>query len=204
MMTAMPNAAVTIWFDYACPHSYHALGQLEELAPTLGLEIDRRPFLMRSALVEDNPDTSAPVDVPVGARRQPLYRPGHGSGTEPASNRSLSTLAIHAATAYAKELGLDARFYWAASREYWERGTDLETLYTIRRLALSIGLDWEEMWPKLDSGRYHSLVLAQHEEALETGVVQTPSFRFGGTIGGRFYVGPMDAEEFRSAVCAAQ
>ena len=78
------------------------------------------------------------------------------------------------------------------------------TLYTIRRLTLSIGLDWEEMWPKLNSGRYHSLVLAQHEEALETSVVQTSSFRFCGTIGGRFYVGPIDAEEFHAAVRAAQ
>ncbi len=191
----MPLTAVTVWFDYACPHSYHGLRQLEELASELGFQIDRRPFLVRSSSVESDPVTSVPEDVPDGNRRQPLYRPGHGLGTEPASNRSVSTLAIHAATAYAKERGLDREFYWAASKEYWEQGTDLGNLYTIRRLAQITGLDWEEMWPKLESGSYHSLVLAQHEAALKTGIVRTPSFQ----VGGRLHAGPIDADELRTA-----
>lgn len=119
--------------------------------------------------------------------------------TEPASNRSVSTLAVHAATAYAKERGLEGRFYWAASKEYWEQGTDLGNLYTIRRLSVAAGLDWGEMGPELESGRYHTLVLAQHEAALQTGVVRTPSFR----IGGRLHSGPITSEELRAAVVVA-
>jgi predicted DsbA family dithiol-disulfide isomerase len=137
--------------------------------------------------------------VPDGNRRQPLYKPGHGLGTEPASNRSVSTLAIHAATAYAKERGLDREFYWAASKEYWEQGTDLGNLYTIRRLAVSIGLEWRDMWPKLDSGNYNELVLAQQGEASEAGVVRTPSFR----IGGRLHSGTMSFEKLKASVQAA-
>ena len=124
----MPLAVVTVWFDYACPHSYHGLRQLEESASTLGFEIDRRPFLVRADSVEIAPVPSRLADVAVGSRRQPLYRPGEGLVTEPASNRSVSTLAVHAATAYAKERGLDGRFYWSASKEYWEQGTDLGNL----------------------------------------------------------------------------
>jgi predicted DsbA family dithiol-disulfide isomerase len=120
-------------------------------------------------------------------------------GTEPASNRSVSTLAIHAATAYAKERGLDREFYWAASKEYWEQGTDLGNLYTIRRLAVSIGLEWRDMWPKLDSGNYNELVLAQQGEASEAGVVRTPSFR----IGGRLHSGTMSFEKLKASVQAA-
>jgi len=192
----MPLTAVTVWFDYACPHSYHGLRQLEDLASALVFDIDRRPFLLRSANGEKDPAPIAEAVIPDSSRRQPLYRPGHGLGTEPASNRSVSTLAIHAATAYAKERGLDREFYWAASKEYWEQGTDLGNLYTIRRLAVSTGLDWGEMWPKLDSGNYNESVLAQHEEASEAGVARTPSFR----IGGRLHSGAMSFEELKASI----
>ena len=192
----MPPAVVTVWFDYACPHSYHGLKQLEELASELSFEIDRQPFLLRRDSVEDSPAPSNQEDGTSKSRRRPLYLPGHGLGTEPASNRSVTTLAVHASTAYAKELGLDREFFWAASKEYWEMGTDLGNLYTLRRLSVFVGLDWGEMWPKLASGDYHGLVLAQHEAAAETGVVRTPSFR----IGGKLHSGSMGFEELAAAV----
>ena len=192
----MPPALVTVWFDYACPHSYHGLSQLEELASVLGFEIDRRPFLVRADSLEISERPSGPADMADGSRRQPLYKPGHGIGTEPASNRSVSTLAVHAATAYAKDRGLDGPFYWAASKEYWERGTDLGNLYTLRRLSIATGLDWDELWPDLEAGRYHNMVLAQHEEALKAGVTRTPSFQ----IGGRLHSGPIGAEELQAAI----
>ena len=192
----MPPALVTVWFDYACPHSYHGLSQLEELASVLGFEIDRRPFLVRADSLEISERPSGPADMADGSRRQPLYKPGHGIGTEPASNRSVSTLAVHAATAYAKDRGLDGPSYRAASKEYWEQGTDLGNLYTLRRLSIATGLDWDELWPDLESGRYHNMVLAQHEEALKARVTRTPSFQ----IGGRLHSGPIGAEELQAAI----
>ena len=195
----MPAAIVTVWFDYACPHSYHGLRQLEESVLAIGFEIDRRPFLMRADSLEIGEGSSGPAHVADGSRRQPLYKPGQGTVTEPASNRSASTLAVHAATAYAKERGLDGQFYWAASKEYWEQGTDLGNLYTLRRLSVAAGLDWGEMWPDLESGRYHNLVLAQHEEALTAGVTRTPSFM----VGGRLHTGPIGPEGLGAAIAAA-
>ena len=195
----MPPALVTVWFDYACPHSYHGLSQLEELASVLGFEIDRRPFLVRADSLEISERPSGPADMADGSRRQPLYKPGHGIGTDPASNRSVSTLAVHAATASAKDRGLDGPFYWAASKEYWEQGTDLGNLYTLRRLSIATGLDWDELWPDLESGRYHNMVLAQHEEALKAGVTRTPSFQ----IGGRLHSGPIGGEELQAAIAAS-
>jgi len=192
----MPPAVVTVWFDYACPHSYHGLKQLEELASELSFEIDRQPFLLRRDSVEVSPAPSNQEDGASKSRRRPLYLPGHGLGTEPASNRSVTTLAVHASTAYAKELGLDREFFWAASKEYWEMGTDLGNLYTLRRLSVFVGLDWGEMWPKLASGDYHGLVLAQHEAAAETGVVRTPSFR----ISGKLHSGSLGFEELAAAI----
>lgn len=194
---------VTVWFDYACPHSYIGLKQLEETASNVGFDIDRRPFLVRSDSRQFTDDISASEDSEESgddSRRSPLYLPGKSLGTEPASNRSVSTLAVQAATAYAKERGRDGDFFWVASKEHWELGTDLGNLYTLRRLAVSIDLEWGEMWPELRSGRYHNLVLAQHEEALEAGVVQTPSFR----VGGRLHSGPISPEDLRAAVQTAE
>ncbi len=117
---------------------------------------------------------------------------------EPASNRSVSTLLVHAATALAKERGRDGPFFRAASKEYWEHGVDLGSLYTLRRITVSTGLDWGDMWPKLESHTYHDLVLAQHLEATEAGVVRAPSFQ----IGGKLHSGAMSFEEMRAAVQA--
>ena len=196
----MPLAVVTVWFDYACPHSYHGLKQLEELASELSFEIDRQPFLLRRDSVEDSPAPSNQEDGASKSRRRPLYLPGHGLGTEPASNRSVTTLDVHAATAYAKERGLDREFFWAASKEYWEMGTDLGNLYTLRRLTVFVGLDWGKMWPKLASSDYCCLVLAQHEAAAKTGIVRTPSFR----ISGKLHSGSLGFEELATAVQATR
>ena len=192
----MPIAVVTIWFDYFCPHSYLGLKQLEQSAAEIGFEIDRRPFLLRKDSI-DKPlvrhESKILTDVSL---RQPLYKPGESLGTEPASNRSVSTLAVHAATAYAKEKNLDREFFWASSKEYWEQGTDLANLYTLRRLAISVGLDWRTMWSKLESGEYHELVVDQHEAAVEAGVTLTPSF----LIDGRLHSGPINPGELEEAV----
>ncbi len=107
---------------------------------------------------------------------------------------------MHAATACAKERGLDGRFFRAASKEYWEQGVYLGNLYTVRRISVSVGLDWGDLWPKLESGSYHDLVLGQHEEAKRAGVVRTPSFRIDGAL----HSGAMSLEELRAAVQAAK
>ncbi|NQW23340.1 MAG: DsbA family protein [SAR202 cluster bacterium] len=174
---------------------------LEELASTVDFEIDRRPFLLRPDAVEDgigSMDSSMDSqERESNGRRPPLYRPGEGlSDTEPASNRALSTLLVHAATAYAKESGLDGQFYRSAAKEYWEQGTDLGLLYTIRRITVLAGLDWGDLWPKLQSGSYHNLVLAQHAEAKAAGVTQTPSFQ----VNGRLHSGAITKDELRAAV----
>ena len=200
----MPPIAITVWFDYACPHSYIGLNRLADLALSIELEIDRRPFLVRSGspgFAEESVVPNNLSNTPVTGRRQPLYRSALGgvsSDTEPASNRSVSTLAIHAATAYAKEMGLDRLFFAEASKEYWNMGTDLGNLYSIRRLSIAAGIDWEEMWPQLESGSYHKLVLAQHGAAIADGIVRTPSFK----IGGKLHSGNLGFEDLRAAVQA--
>ena len=177
----MPESILTVWFDYTCPHSYRELAQLESVADHQALKIDRRPFLTRPDAVEQSPRQQTP-SISADGRREPLYRPGESLGTEPASNRSLSTLLAHAATLYAKELGLDGHFFWAASHYYWERGADLGSLYTVREIALAVGLDWADLSAKLESGVYHHKVLTRYAEAVAAGVTEVPTFMLDGGL----------------------
>ena len=201
----MAPTLVTIWFDYACPRSYIGLVRLEDLASSMEIEIDRRPFLTRAESLDRGDDRHAGLDGVKSpergetARRQPLYKPGESLGTEPASNRSPSSLAVHAATVFAKEQALDGQFFRAASKEYWEQGVDLGSLYTLRRLSMAVGLDWDTLSSELESRRYHDSVLAQHEEAKKAGVVQTPSFRINGAL----HSGEMGFQKLRAAVGSA-
>ena len=201
----MPSVTVTVWFDYSCPHSFIGLKRLSELASSLDIEIDRRPFLVRFNSPGFLDRSVVPNNMPgeqFNGRRKPLYSSVLGvvgMDTEPASNRSVSTLAIHAATSYAKEHGLDGEFFALASKEYWESGTDLGNLYSIRRLSVATGLNWEQMWPHMESGNYHKGILAQHEAAVIAGITRTPSFKIGSNI----HLGTLGFEELRSAILAA-
>ena len=81
-----------------------------------------------------------PLDPDFPGRRVPLTLIGEKSGAEPFSSRSLSTVLAHEATACARERGRDGEFYLEVATEYWARGTDLGSIYTLRNAAIRAGL----------------------------------------------------------------
>ena len=196
------NVLVTVWFDYTCPHCHIGLGRLDSLSGELALTIDRRPYLLRpdaplnTVLAQErSAETQLPTHESHGLR-PPLAPLGAKSAAEPFSSRSLSTVLVHEATAFAREQGKDREFYLEAAGEYWERGSDLGSIYTLRRLASRAGLDWESMWPKLESGHYRPWVLEEHRAAVEQGVKGVPSY----LIGGKMYTGNVGFDALRAAV----
>ena len=196
------DVVVTVWFDYTCPHCHVGLQRLDTLSGELALTIDRRPYLLRpdspisGVLGQDRQveGRSPPRDFP--GQRQPLWLPGENHGVEPASNRSLSTVLVHEATAYANEQGRGWEFYLEVSKEYWERGADLGSVYTLRRFAIKAGLDWGDMWPKLESSHYRPWVMDGHRAAVERGVEGVPSY----LIRGRLYTSDVGLEGLRKAL----
>ena len=78
-------------------------------------------------------------------------------------------------------------------------GADLGSIYTLRRSAIKIGLDWGTMWPTLESGHYRAWVMAEHRAAVERGLKGAPSY----LIGGRMYAGVVGLDELRAALEAA-
>lgn len=196
---------VTVWFDYTCPHCHIGLGRLDTLSEELALTIDRRPYLLRpdaplnTVLVQEHPVVVQSPTHESPVRRPPLAPLGEKPAAEPFSSRSLSTVLVHEATAFAKEQGRDREFYLEAAGEYWERGSDLGSIYTLRRSASRAGLEWGAMWPKLESGHYRPSVLEEHRAAVERGVKGVPCY----LIGGKMYTGNVGLDQVRAAVAEA-
>lgn len=193
------DISVTVWFDYTCPHCHRGLVMLDTLSGELPLTIDRRPYLLRpgaplNGLLAQAPTPDSRSKMPAASgRRPPLITPGTQPAAEPFSSRSLSTVLVHEATAFAKDHGRDWEFYLELSGEYWQRGADLGSIYTLRRSATKVGLDWEAMWLKLESGHYRPWVMEEHRVAVERGVTVAPSY----LIGGKIYAANVRLDEMR-------
>jgi len=199
------DVVVTVWFDYTCPHCHIGLRRLDALSRELAFTIDRRPYLLRpdasikGFLGRDHMAESQSPTRDFPQRRTPLARPGEKPGMDPFSSRSLSTVLVHEATACAREQGRDGEFYLEAAGEYWERGADLGSIYTLRRSAVNAALDWEAMWSKLESSHYRPWVMDEYRAAVERGVKGVPSY----LIGGKIRTGDVGPEDLRRAVEAA-
>ena len=199
------DVTVTVWFDYTCPHCHIGLLRLGTLSGELAFTIDRRPYLLRpdapliGVLGRNRQAETQSLARDFSGRRPLLALPGDKPQAEPPSSRSLSTVLVHEATACAREQGRDWEFYLEAAREYWERGVDLGSVYTLRRLAIKAGLDWGAMWPKLESSHYRPWVMEEHRAALDRGVKAVPSY----LIGGNMYTGDVGLEGMRRAIKGA-
>lgn len=181
------NILVTVWFDYTCPHSHVGLGRLDTLSEELPLTIDRRPYLLRpdaplnSVFVRDRL-VEQPLSQEITGHRPPLKPPGFQSGAEPFSSRTLSTVLVHEATAFARDQCRDGEFYREVAGEYWTRGVDLGSIYTLRKSATRAGLDWDATWVKLESGHYRSWVMDEHQAAVDLGIKAAPSYLIDGAM----------------------
>ena len=199
------DVVVTVWFDYTCPHCHIGLQRLDTLSGELALAIDRRPYLLRPGapingfLGQDRLAESQSPTRDFPRRRTPLALPGEKPRVDPFSSRSLSTVLAHEATACAREQGRDGEFYMEAAREYWERGADLGSIYTLRRSAIKAGLDWGAMWVKLASSHYRPWVMEEYRAAVDRGVKGAPSY----LIGGKMCTGDVGLEDLRRALKGA-
>ena len=192
---------VTVWFDYSCPHCHLGLQRLEALAGDLHFAIDRRPYLLR-------PD--APISAVYGQGRSQesksprrnsagspiLALPDDDPGVEPFSSRSLSTVLAHEATACAKDQGKEQEFYCEVAREYWERGSDLGSIDTLRSAAIKAQVDGAAMWTRLESSHYRQWVMEEHWAAVHRGVTGIPSY----LVSGKLCSGDMSLEDLRRVI----
>ncbi|GIT69263.1 MAG: hypothetical protein Ct9H300mP27_03670 [Chloroflexota bacterium] len=69
---------------------------------------------------------------------------------------------VHEATAFAATQNKFLEFYQAISKEYWDHGADIGSLYLIRKATVESGLTWESMWETLSRSSFRSWVVEQH------------------------------------------
>ena len=103
---------------------------------------------------------------------------------------------VHEATAFATTQMRFFEFYEAISREYWDYGADIGSLYLIRKATLQAGLSWESMWETLSRSSFRNWVLEQHEQAIIQGVKTIPAY----LIGSNLWQGTLTRFDLESAI----
>lgn len=109
---------------------------------------------------------------------------------------SPNTKLAHEATMYAKEQGRDGEFHHAIAKGYWEQDVDFGKLSALREAAEQSGLNWAELAPLLESGRYRQQVMDEYAAARERGVGVTPTYM----VDGELLVGDVSVEDLRAAI----
>ena len=109
---------------------------------------------------------------------------------------SPNTMLAHEATAYAREMGLDAEFHHAVAAAFWERGVDLGDRAVLGEIARGCGLDGAELSTRLESGHYRQQILQEDKEAKDRGVGGTPTYMVASELLG----GDVSLEDLRTAV----
>jgi len=106
------------------------------------------------------------------------------------------TIHAQAVTEYAKGFGKASEFHHAAYKAFWEDGVNLGDFEVLKVIATSVGLDWGDILPKLESREYDRLIQDQFDEAMQLGVTGVPGF----LIDDRFwFTGAQPIEMFRLA-----
>ena len=112
---------------------------------------------------------------------------------------SPNTLLVHETTMFAKEQGLDGEFHHLAAAAYWENSVDLGKIEVLEALAVSCGLDWNVLGPRLEAGHYRQRVLDEHQAALDLGITGTPTYGVGGGV----HWGDLSVDDLRSLIESA-
>jgi len=152
-----------------------------------------------------------PEIPPEGKIREP--RPGEGKGEGELSPRiaalaeeegivmrraNLTPYTIHAqaVTEYAKGFGKAGEFHHAAYKAFWEDGLNLGDFDVLKEIAIGVGIDWDDILPKLESREYDRLIQDQFDEAIQLGVTGVPGFLIDDRL---WFTGAQPMEMFRLA-----
>ena len=157
------------------------LVRLDKVAAEIPITVDRRPYL----LSPDRPAEGEPRELREGETQfelNPAWQErARAAGVEMRRPQiSPRTNLAHEVTAYARERGLDGEFHHAVARAYWERGVNLGEPAALREIGESVGLNWAEIEPLLDSGHYRQQVLDDSQAAKDRGVFGTPTYSING------------------------
>jgi predicted DsbA family dithiol-disulfide isomerase len=80
---------------------------------------------------------------------------------------------------YAKQLGKFDQFHLAVFKAYWEEARNIGVRSVIRDIARESGLDPNEVDRCLNEGRFTETIIAQSEDAKQSGINGIPAYVVG-------------------------
>ena len=172
----------------------------KELSGEISIEVDRKPYLLRP----ERPPEGEPRNINEGETETELnpamQERSNGVGLVMRRPQwSPNTVRAHEATTYAKAKGKDSQFHHLAAGAFWGSGADVNNLDVLKSIAESAELDWADLGPRIESGEYRDVVLAEYEAAKEKGVSGTPTY----LIAGELHRGDVSMDELRDAIRSA-
>ena len=112
------------------------------------------------------------------------------------ANLAPYTIHAQAVTEYAKQFGTADEFHHAAYKAFWEDGVNLGDFDVLAEIATGVGLDWDDILPKLESREYDRLIQDQFDEGMQLGVSGVPGFLIDDKF---WFTGAQPIEMFRLA-----
>ena len=106
------------------------------------------------------------------------------------------TIHAQAVTEYAKKFGKANEFHHAAYKAFWEDGVNLGDFDVLSEIATGVGLDWQDVLPKLEAREYDRLIQDQLAQALKLGGPGVPGLRLHART---WVTGPQPTVTFRAA-----
>ena len=177
MSNAPTPVEIEVWSDYVCPFCYLELPELERLQA-------ERPVSVRWRAFELRPEPAPTLD-PNGEYLQRVWEASvypmaqaRGLSLKLPPVQPRSRKALEAAEA-ARERGRYDAMHHAPVRALFEEGRDIGDVNLLVELAVSIGLDGDEVRAELEAGRWTQRVVDDEQPAARIGVTGVPALVIG-------------------------
>jgi predicted DsbA family dithiol-disulfide isomerase len=173
---------VVVFADFACPYSYIALDQMDDLTRDYNIELLWRPHWLHPEV----PPAGAPI--PAGPETQERRSRTLAWLREMAPERAARmrfpdkipfSLFAFEALEFAQDYGLALPFKTAVFEALWVEGHDIAEFSTLQAAADKVGLDSQELGRALAGHRYRQRVHDSLQLARDAGITKTPSFVLG-------------------------
>ncbi|MDA1258057.1 MAG: DsbA family protein [Chloroflexi bacterium] len=173
------------------------LARLDKLAAEFDIEFDFRAFMLHPEIPPEGKVRDRRPGEPEEGLSPRIAQLAEEEGIV-MRRASLTPYTIHAQaiTEYSKQFGKADEFHHAAYKALWEDGANLGDFDVLEGIATGVGLDWDDVLPRLETREYDRLIQDQFDEAIQLGVTGVPGF----LIDDRFwFTGAQPMEMFRLA-----
>lgn len=169
---------IDIWSDYSCPFCFLNSVRVERLAAKHDVALRWRSFQLRPPGAPDMPAHTQEMVLEEHARVMKIAREEDNIEMHPGPVGINTRLAL-IATQYAETLGKGTVFHSAVMKDYWVRAEPIEDEDILRKIAMSVGLNLEEVGHSWESTDYSTAVDTDRALASRYGINGVPATLFG-------------------------